>query len=101
MMCCAALERALHMTVSSMAPSAHPNVGGAAATTSRALVPEAFTTTAPPLCAHTWEWSTTCCAPVAASVIALVAALHGGSHDLSVLLDGGHLSGNYRTKEKE
>jgi hypothetical protein len=37
---------------------------------------------------HTWEWSSTCRAPTAASVIALVAALHGGSHDLSLRASG-------------
>jgi hypothetical protein len=33
---------------------------------------------------HTWEWSSTCRAPAATSAIALVATLHGGSHDLSL-----------------
>jgi hypothetical protein len=33
---------------------------------------------------HTWEWSSTCCAPAAASIIALVAFLHGRSHGLSL-----------------
>jgi hypothetical protein len=84
-----------------MASSAHPNVGGAAATTSRDPVPGAFTTAAPLLCTHTWEWSSTCCAPVVASVIALVAALQGGSHDLSLCASGrGHLSRNCRMKKE-
>jgi hypothetical protein len=33
---------------------------------------------------HTWEGSSTCRAPAATSVIALVAAFYGGSHDLSL-----------------
>jgi hypothetical protein len=37
-----------------------------------------------PLYTYNWEWSSTCCAHATTSIIALVAALHGGSHDLSV-----------------
>jgi hypothetical protein len=33
---------------------------------------------------HTWEGSSTCRAPAVTSVIALVVAFHGGSHDLSL-----------------
>jgi hypothetical protein len=36
----------------------------------------------------TWEWSSTCLAPVAVSIITLVAALHGRSHDLPLHASG-------------